>query len=186
MTPKPEAAIPLTANDGEEIPMVGPPEDWPPPPRHVRAFPYRGRHGFAPRWVRGLLVCLALVFTGLLITSAWLHPYDEDGQPRSMATHMQLGLPACNMVEMTGKPCPSCGMTTAFSLLAHGDIKNSLKANWVGTLLAAYWFSLIPWAAISAYKGKLYFVRSGETMVTISIVTIMILMLGRWAFVLFG
>jgi hypothetical protein len=43
---------------------------------------------------------------------------------------------------------------------------------------------LIPWAAFSAYRGKLWFVRSGERMLTISIVVIMVLMLGRWAVVL--
>ena len=183
MTPLPDPAIPLPASEPEEIPIVGPPEEFE-PPKGVRAFPYGRRHAIATRWVRGVLIFLALSFTALLITSAWLSPYDEDGQPRTMATHTQLGLPPCNMVVLTGKPCPSCGMTTAFSLLVHGDVKNSVKANWVGTILAVYWFSLIPWAAISAYRGKLFFVKSGERMVTISIVVFMVLMLGRWAVVL--
>ena len=31
-------------------------------------------------------------------------------------------MPPCNFVLMTGKPCPSCGMTTSFALLVRGDI----------------------------------------------------------------
>ena len=183
MTPQPDPAIPPSASEWEEIPVVGPPDEFA-PPRAVRAFPNGRRHAVATKWVRGILIFLATIFTALLLTSIWLYPYDEDGQPRTMATHTQLGLPPCNMVVLTGKPCPSCGMTTAFSLLAHGDVKNSIKANWVGTILAAYWFALIPWSAYSAYRGKLYFVRSGERMVTISVVAFMVLMLGRWAVVL--
>ena len=81
------------------------------------------------RWVRASLVLIAILLATVMTTAAWLHPYDEDGQPRSMATHTQLGLPPCNMVVLTGKPCPSCGMTTAFSLLMHGDVANSFRAN---------------------------------------------------------
>jgi predicted Na+-dependent transporter len=85
---------------------------------------------------------------------------------------------------LMGKPCPSCGMTTAFSLLVHGDVANSLKANWVGTILAVYWFALIPWAIVSAVRGKLLWVRSGDWLMTISVIVFLVLVLGRWAGVL--
>ena len=62
-----------------------------------------------------------------------IHPYDADGNPRTSATHTQLGMPPCNFVTLTGKPCPSCGMTTSFALLVRGDVVSSLRANWVGT-----------------------------------------------------
>ena len=51
-----------------------------------------------------------------------------------METHRQLGLPPCTFKEMTGLPCPSCGMTSSFALLVRGDVMNSLRANAVGTL----------------------------------------------------
>lgn len=183
MTPNEPHDIPPAAGDTEEIPIVGPADDLE-PPRGIPAFARRPRHGHAAKWVRGVLVFMVVAFSTLLGTAAWLHPYDEDGQPRTMATHTQLGLPPCNMVLLTGKPCPSCGMTTSFSLLMHGDLINSAKANWVGMLLAMYWAALIPWAAISAYRGRLMYVRSGERMMTISVVVIMVLMLGRWGVVL--
>ena len=56
-----------------------------------------------------------------------------------MATHTQLGMPPCNFVVMTGKPCPACGMTTSFALLVRGDVRASLRANWAGTLIAVLW-----------------------------------------------
>ena len=88
------------------------------------------------------------------------------------------------MVTWTGKPCPSCGMTTSFSLLVHGDIGNSLKANWVGTLLAVFWMSLIPWGIASAIRGRLVKVRNGELFATFSVGVILTLMMARWLFVI--
>ena len=142
------------------------------------------------RWVRAMLLLMALGFTAILCMAAYIHPYgtDENGNevPRTMATHTQLGLQPCNMVVMTGKPCPACGMTTSFSLLVHGDITNSMRANWVGTLTAIWWFSLIPWGFISAYRGRLLFIRSGEMWMTVGLTIMLTLMVGRWAVIFFG
>lgn len=114
----------------------------------------------------------------------WLNPYQSDGSPRQMATHTQLGMPPCNMVALIGKPCPTCGMTTSFSLLVHGDVLGSLRANWCGTLLALYWLMLIPWAVIAAVRGKLPFVKSGERLALISVTVFLMLSLARWIGVL--
>ncbi len=135
-------------------------------------------------WVRGLLVLIALGFATVFGIAAWLHPYNADGSPMTMATHTQLGLPPCSMVKLTGRPCPACGMTTSFALLVHGDVGASLHANWAGTLLALFWMSLIPWAAASAVRGRYYFIRSGEALITVAVIVILVVMLGRWAIVL--
>jgi hypothetical protein len=136
------------------------------------------------RWVRGMLVLIALGLAAVLGTAVWLNPYDADGQPRTMATHTQLGLPPCNMVELTGKPCPACGMTTSFSLLAHGDVRNSLRANWAGTVLALFVTAVVPWAVASAVRGRYYLIRSGEAAVTVIVIGLLVMMLGRWGIVL--
>lgn len=136
------------------------------------------------RYVRGTLLLMAAGFAAVFAVALWLNPYDPDGTPKRMATHTQLGLPECNMVVLTGKPCPACGMTTSFTLLAHGDVPASLRANWVGTLMAVYWFALIPWAIAGAVRGKLAFVRSGELLLTWSVGVILALMVARWAVVL--
>lgn len=38
---------------------------------------------------------------------------------RGYGTHTQLGLGQCTFLHFTGYPCPMCGMTTTFSLMAH-------------------------------------------------------------------
>ncbi|MFO0849767.1 MAG: DUF2752 domain-containing protein [Gemmataceae bacterium] len=142
------------------------------------------RRAGLPRWVRGVLALMAAGFTAVFAVALWLNPYRADGTRREMATHTQLGLPPCTMVQALGKPCPSCGMTTSFALLAHGDLAGSLKANWVGTLLAAYWFALIPWAAVGAWRGRYPWIRSGEMLLTVSVAVLLVLLLVRWAVVM--
>src|SRR5262249_50885393 len=91
-------------------------------------------------WVRGLLVFVAVGLIGIFSIAIWLKPYDASGNPLRQETHRQMGLPPCTFYVLTnGYPCPSCGMTTSFSLLMHGDVINSMKANAVGTFLALFW-----------------------------------------------
>ncbi len=193
---------PIDANSNPESPApAGPfPIARPvfPQPRRAEEFedfeyverPRRRRSPKLAKWVRAGLLAMALTFTAMLIAAAYIHPYsrDADGNevPKTMATHTQLGLEPCNMVVMTGKPCPACGMTTSFSLLVHGDIANSMRANWVGTLTAIWWFSLIPWGFISAYRGRLLFIRSGEMWMTVGLTIMLTLMVARWAVIFFG
>jgi Protein of unknown function (DUF2752) len=134
-------------------------------------------------FTRIALLLMAGAFTTVFAVAATLRPYQDDGSARTMATHTQLGLPECEFVRWTGKPCPSCGMTTSFAHLVRGNVWSSLRANWVGTLLAAYWFALIPWAVYASVKGRLFRVRNGEAMITASIGIFTVLMLARWAVV---
>lgn len=70
--------------------------------------------------------CLAL-----LMIAAALHP---DGQGHG--THEQMGLPACSVQMFSGHPCPSCGMTTAFSHAVRGQLLTAFTVQPAGTLLA--------------------------------------------------
>ena len=74
--------------------------------------------------------------TAVFILAAMLNPYTPTGQPRSLGTHEQLGLPPCGFRTLTGHPCPGCGMTTCFSLLAHGDFPAAWTVNWAGVIAA--------------------------------------------------
>src|SRR6516162_9941646 len=109
-----------------------------------------GRPARAKWYVRGLLLSMAAGLAAVFVIAFWLNPYTADGSPRTMATHTQLGIPPCNFVVLTGKPCPACGMTTSFALLVRGDVGASLRANWVGTLLAGFWAGLLVWAVVGA------------------------------------
>ena len=135
-------------------------------------------------WVRGLLVGVVLGLVAVFSVAIWLNPYNPDGSPRAMETHRQLGLNKCTFYEMTGRPCPSCGMTTSFALLMHGDLVNSLRANAVGTLLALFCLALIPWAVASVTLNRPLFVRSLERALTVVVIILLGLMMLRWVIVL--
>lgn len=141
----------------------------------------------------GRLTQATLLLVGALLAcifgiAFWLNPYDANGQPRSMATHTQLGMPPCNFVILMGKPCPSCGMTTSFALLVRGDVGASLRANWAGTLIAVLWALTMVWAIASGIRGKPLFIPRGrgELVLTAIVGVVLILMLGRWVAVLIG
>lgn len=154
-------------------------DDWADRPRRARRPPKLA----VP--VRVLLALMALAFTAVFVVAACLRPYDPDtGEPLSHATHTQLGLAPCNMLVISGKPCPACGMTTSFALLMHGDIPASLRANWVGTLIALFWMALIPWGLVSVIRGRLWAVRNGELVLAVAVGGIVALMIGRWAVIM--
>src|SRR4051812_36259079 len=92
----------------------------------------------------GIAAALAAVFG----VAVWLDPYDAEGKAKLIETHRQLGLPECTFKALTGKPCPSCGMTSSFALLVHGDVANSFRANEVGTLLALFLLVVLPWSLV--------------------------------------
>lgn len=134
--------------------------------------------------VRGVLVGLALGMMLVFGIALWLDPYQADVAQRKIGTHQQLGLPPCSFVKLTGYPCPACGMTTSFALLVRGDILNSLRANWVGSLLALMGLLFIPWSLVSVCKRRTIFIRSLERTFTVLVVVFMVLLLLRWAIVL--
>jgi hypothetical protein len=136
------------------------------------------------RWVRIGLVVIAALLVGVFAVAIRLRPYDDAGQPRRMETHLQLGLPPCTFYQMTGLPCPSCGMTTSFAFFVRGDLWNSFRANAVGTLLAAFCLALVPWSLVCAVRGRTYGVRSWEQGLMATILVFMALLLLRWGILL--
>lgn len=67
----------------------------------------------------------------LLSVAGWLRP-----DPSGFGTHKQLGFPACTSVALTGYPCPTCGMTTAFAHTVRGQLGSAFMAQPAGMLLA--------------------------------------------------
>jgi Protein of unknown function (DUF2752) len=142
------------------------------------------RPNVLPWSVRGGLLGVTAGLVLVFAAAGYIRPYDADGQPLRMSSHEQLGLPACNFVRLTGKPCPSCGMTTSFALLAHGDVANSLRANYVGTALAVFCVLLVPWNLFCAWRGRYLFIRSAERALLVVVGMFLFLMLLRWGIVL--
>jgi hypothetical protein len=135
-------------------------------------------------WVRLNLAVMGIGLLVVFVIAAWLHPYDENGAAKTQETHRQLGLPQCSFYRMTGLPCPSCGFTTSFALLTHGDPVNALRANSVGALLAAYGMLALPWALLSAWIGRYVWIKSAERVLITSLIVFVVLMLTRWGIVL--
>jgi len=138
------------------------------------------------------LACLvgALLLAAILYVGFSLNPYlDDAGEPlpegaaRLMGTHRQLGLPSCQFLVMSGLPCPSCGMTTSFALLMHGDLAGSWRANGAGTLMALYCAGAIPMALFGAVAGRLPVVGSLERWALASVAFFLPLLLLRWLWV---
>ena len=75
-------------------------------------------------------------------------------------------------------------MTTSFALLVRGDLKNSLKANAVGTLLAIFCALFIPWSVFCSASGRSLLIVSFERAVTWTVIIFMALLLVRWGIVL--
>jgi len=73
---------------------------------------------------------IGLTLLVLLCVSASLAP-----SPAGHGTHEQLGLPACGFYVSTGLPCPTCGMTTAVSYAAHGELFRSFLTQPMGAVL---------------------------------------------------
>jgi hypothetical protein len=103
----------------------------------VRRRPAEKRLG--PR-TRGSLLAAAAGLAGVLILARVLVP-----DPRGYGTHTQLGLLPCSFLAMTGRLCPTCGMTTAFAWMVRGDVVRSWQANPAGCLLALLSVPMIAW-----------------------------------------
>lgn len=89
------------------------------------------RHLQRPRTGRlyagGLFLAVAIIIG----TALWLVPAKDH-----MGTHRQLGLLPCGFVTMTGYPCPTCGMTTAFAYAVRGQFIDSIRSQPAGFALA--------------------------------------------------
>lgn len=97
---------------------------------------------------RAVASVVASALLAVLAVAAWLTP-----SPAGFGTHEQLalrpgaGLQTCTWVALTGKPCPTCGMTTSFAHAANFHLLAALKVQPMGTVLAlaaatGFWFAL--------------------------------------------
>jgi hypothetical protein len=122
----------------------------PPSPNYIRVTepPIRLRKELngTTRSLLALLGCGLIVLLGI---AAYLHP-----DSRHYGTHEQLGLPPCTFFILFGVPCPTCGMTTAWSHLMHGEIGAALRANAGGTLMAIVAILVVPWSLATAFRGR--------------------------------
>ena len=122
-----------------------------------------------------MLAAAAVGLLMLLAAAAWLKP-----SPLRHGTHQQLGLPPCTFWVLFGRPCPTCGMTTAWAHLVRGQVIGALRANVGGTLLAVVAMIAMPWLLGSAARGRwLGMAPNGAVAACIS-TTILLVILIDW------
>lgn len=66
---------------------------------------------------------------GLITMGKYLVP-----SPVGHGTHLQLGLPPCLFLLLTGYPCPSCGLTTSFAHATHFHFAEALATQPFGLI----------------------------------------------------
>ena len=109
-----------------------------------------------------------------------------DPDPSGMGTHQQLGLTPCPWLLAYGLPCPTCGMTTAVSSAAHGEILASFRVHPAGAVLAICMAATM-WAALHAAATGSLILRAFWRMVQGWIgAAIAAALLAGWAYTLLG
>ncbi len=108
-----------------------------------------------------LIGCLLFALLGL---ARMLEP-DASG----LGTHRQLGLPPCTTVALFGIPCPTCGMTTSWSHLMHGELAASWAANPGGTCLAIAAALAGLWSLVASARGSYRPLLTGRIWIAITL-----------------
>ncbi len=136
-------------------------------------------------WLNWLMaIGLFLGITMVWGLARWIDPYDAEGAPKMRSTHEQLGLPPCRFLQLTGRPCPSCGLTTSFALLAHGDPRSAFRANLAGPFLGFLSLWLWIWSFLCLVRRKVQWTARQELLVLIAFGLAFCLLMGHWFWIL--
>lgn len=127
----------------------------------------------------------SLLAVSVLLVAGFALARSLDPDRRGYGTHQQLGLPECTVQILWNRPCPGCGMTTAFAHLVRGQWQAAARANPAGVLLGVVCAGLIPWIWLSVWRGETIGVdRPLETLlglvIATSVVTLLIWGLRFW------
>lgn len=104
----------------------------------------------APMNGRLVAALFAVAVLGVIGIARWLTP-----DPRGLGTHEQLGLPPCVSERFLGFPCPLCGMTTSFSLMAHARPGDAFYAQPAGAAAFLVALVLLSGGIVTACTGHL-------------------------------
>jgi hypothetical protein len=124
-----------------------------------------------------LWAAIALAACGAVLGIAvWMKP-----DPRGFGTHQQLGSGPCGMLLLTGLPCPTCGMTTAFAHTVRGQW---LRAFWVQP--AGFALALATVGAVLVLAWVIVRGRWPQAPLWLSpyrlFLALLVLLVGGWAF----
>jgi len=125
-----------------------------------------------------LSICLVILIGGVLISPA-----------KSGDGHLTIGsLPVpdtCSFKNLTGIPCPGCGLTRSIVAAAHGDVKQSFQHHRLGLLTLLYvllqFFYRIGAIAAPAYTVRIF---GPEKYLNLGVIILAALFLLNWIFLL--
>jgi len=120
--------------------------------------------------LRAMLVSFAAI--ALLMVAVYLQPASG-----GVGTHQQLGLPQCGWILAANIPCPTCGMTTAWSHTVRGEFPSAFLAQPMGMLLAIGTMFVAVGGLISAstgysFNGLLYRFAPSKVFIVIVVLTL--------------
>ncbi len=116
---------------------------------------------------------LAISAVTLLCVAFFLSPSSE-----GVGTHQQLGLPTCGWILVADVPCPTCGMTTAWSYTVRGDLISAFRAQPMG-MTTAIITVIVAIAALGtlffgySYKSLLYRFPPSKIIILVIVVSLL-------------
>lgn len=116
------------------------------------------------------LACVALIGVAFRLTP----------DPSGTGSHEQLGFPPCTMLTLTGYPCPTCGMSTAFAHAVRGELLSAFQAQPAGLALAVATIAAAGIALSVMITGKVWAVNWYRVSPTRVVLGIMLLLAVGW------
>lgn len=132
---------------------------------------YRARPGERVGWATAATVCIIV-----LCTAAWLTP-----SATGMGTHEGLGLPPCGFAYTSGMPCPTCGMTTSFSLAVRGRVLAAIVTQPAGFVLFLATGIVAFYGWLIALGGRAVWINWDRISARLMITLVLVVFLG-WGF----
>lgn len=128
-------------------------------------------------WSHRSIWLAIFAFTAILIALAiYLRP-----ETRGYGTHQQLGLPACSFIILSGMPCPTCGMTTAFADTVRGRLVEAFFAQPAGLVLCLTTMALAAYSLCVVVTGSSVVIRWERISVKLMLGLAFLIVAG-WAF----
>jgi hypothetical protein len=131
----------------------------------------------ADRVVALSVLALAALFVGFLL------PLTPD--PAGHGTHEQLaalGFGRCSWPELYGKPCPTCGVTTAAVLLLHLRPFAALQTQPFGAVLALLGLAMAVAAARRVLGGRPFVTTLSRWVTARTLLALAVLFFAAWGY----
>jgi len=113
----------------------------------------------------------------LLFVANHLAPAKE-----GFGSHQQLGLPPCSLLVIVGYPCPTCGMTTAFSHATRGQLVPAFHAQPAGLFLASATVVAASLALSTMLTGRVWKVNWYRVSPTWVVLGLVLVVIGGWLY----